>query len=135
MAARDAGHEYIARTIGISQPTLRAYLDKELLLGTIEAQTTIARKLYQKSMQGHVPAMKFWLECRAGWNKNSMVQDTGKRKTTLPRWLLKLLQTDEKAQTSDGSDQKVKVFQVPETPIESKDTEAGNGGVRARGPA
>jgi hypothetical protein len=115
MAARDAGHEYIARTIGISQPTLRAYFGKELCIGTIEAQTTIALKLYQKSVQGNVPAMIFWLKCRAGWNKNAMVQDTGKRKTSLPLWLRKGFKADEKAQTSDGSDQKVKVFKVPET--------------------
>ena len=119
MAARDADHEYIARIIGISQPTLRADFGKELLIGTTEAQTSIALKLYQKGVQGNVPAMIFWLKCRAGWNKNSMVQDTGK---------------NEKAQTCDGSDQKVKVFQVPETPIESKDIEAGNGGAARAAP-
>jgi hypothetical protein len=69
MAARDAGHEYIARTLGISQPILCAHFGKELLIGTTEAQTTIALKLYQKGVQGNVPAMIFWLKCRAGWNK------------------------------------------------------------------
>ena len=90
-------------------------------------------------MQGNVPAMIFWLECRAGWNQNATVRvpDAHKEKTALPLWLLKAFKGDEKAKTSDGSDQKSKAPRVPETRPDSEDfrlSEAGREGSERAAP-
>src|SRR5262249_35232574 len=63
--------EDIARSIGISEPTLRKYFKNEIHNGVTRANAAVAQSLFQKATgpgkEGVVAAI-FWLKCRAGWN-------------------------------------------------------------------
>ena len=69
MAAMGNSHDSIGKVIGIAPKTLRKHFDQELIRGVIEANTQVARMLYQAAMNGSLAAMIFWLKCRAGWRE------------------------------------------------------------------
>src|SRR5258708_1520948 len=69
LAAVGTPQEHIARKTGIRSPkTLRKHFRKELDLGAIEANASVAGELYKKAMSGNFQAQAFWLERRAGWS-------------------------------------------------------------------
>ena len=61
----------IAQLVGIRSPkTLRKYFRDELDRGALEANSNVARTLYQMATSGkYVAATMFWLKCRAGWRE------------------------------------------------------------------
>jgi hypothetical protein len=71
MSAYGVPMEDIARSIGISIPTIRKYFEHELHNRRTQANAAVAQSLFQKATgpgkEGVVAAI-FWLKCRAGWN-------------------------------------------------------------------
>lgn len=62
----------IARSIGISDVTLRKYYRDELDNGTTKANAAVAQSLYKKATgdgSSAVTAAIFWLKTRAGWKE------------------------------------------------------------------
>lgn len=59
----------IASYIGIDKVTLLKYFRKELDHGMIEANSQIAKTLYQKAMSGNIAAAIFWAKARMGWSE------------------------------------------------------------------
>jgi hypothetical protein len=70
LAAVGVLQEQIARRVGIrSVKTLRKHYRQELDDGTIEANASVAKSLYQSAISGNILATIFWLKCRAGWKE------------------------------------------------------------------
>jgi hypothetical protein len=70
MSAYGIPMEDIARSIGVSVPTVRKYFEDELSKGRTTANAQVAQSLYQKALgpgKEGVTAAIFWLKCRAGW--------------------------------------------------------------------
>jgi len=70
--------EDMARALGISEHTLQKHYREELDRGAVEANTTVARNLFQIATskgKGAVAAATFWLKCRAGWRQYDRVPD------------------------------------------------------------
>ena len=69
LAAFGVPQEQIARRIGIrSVKTLRKHYREELDEGSLDANSNVAKTLYQMAKSGEHPiATMFWLKCRAGW--------------------------------------------------------------------
>ena len=69
LAAYGVPQEHIARRIGIrSVKTLRKHFREELDHGSLDANSTIAKTLFQMAKSGQHPiATMFWLKFRAGW--------------------------------------------------------------------
>jgi len=68
----------IARTTGISEPTLRKYYREELEAGHIEANARVAQSLFRMATDPKKPnaaAAIFWLKCRAGWRERDPEDD------------------------------------------------------------
>ena len=59
----------IARTIGISDRTLRKHYRDELDLGHVKATAQVAGFLFNAAKSGNVTAQIFWLKTRAGWSE------------------------------------------------------------------
>lgn len=62
----------IAQIQGITIPTLRVHYRKELDLGLIKANNAVKLNLYRQATKDDprsFQAMKFWLNCRAGWSE------------------------------------------------------------------
>ena len=60
----------IGKAIGISNHTLRKYYSQQLIDGRVNANSRVAKSLYEKALgdgTGSVTACIFWLKCRAGW--------------------------------------------------------------------
>jgi hypothetical protein len=74
MAGLGIPQDGIARTIGISEPTLRKHYEAELHSGMTKANAAVAQALYQTALgpgKAGIVAAIFWLKCRAGWNDKS----------------------------------------------------------------
>jgi len=73
LSAFGVPQEQIASRIGIrSTKTLRKHYREELDRGTLEANTNVAKTLYQMATSGHHPAATlFWLKSRAGWKERT----------------------------------------------------------------
>ena len=70
-------YEDIAAKIGISSDTLVKYYKKELDDGRIDANSTVAKGLFQQAKNGNVAASIFWLKTRAGWKETQVQELTG----------------------------------------------------------
>ncbi|HET7321184.1 MAG TPA: hypothetical protein VFI96_01735 [Longimicrobiaceae bacterium] len=67
----------IALYLEIDAKTLRKHYRRELDVGTIQANTAIARRLFSAAKdEGSVPAMIFWLKARAGWSEKQQMDVT-----------------------------------------------------------
>lgn len=62
-------HDQIATYIGITKPTLHKHFRKELDTGMIEANSQIAKTLYQKAVAGDTASCIFWAKARMGWSE------------------------------------------------------------------
>jgi hypothetical protein len=70
MAGLGVPQDGIARTIGISEPTLRKHYSDELSSGMTKANAAVAQALYQTALgegKASIIAAIFWLKCRAAW--------------------------------------------------------------------
>jgi len=59
----------IARVIGITRITLRKHYRDQLETGAIKTNAQVAGFLFTAAKKGSVPAMMFWLRCRAKWSE------------------------------------------------------------------
>jgi hypothetical protein len=71
MAALGNSHDSIGKVMGIAPKTLRKHFDQELVRGVIEANTQVARVLFQLAIGGNLGAIIYWLKCRAGWREQA----------------------------------------------------------------
>jgi hypothetical protein len=69
LAAMGNPQDSIAKVIGIAPKTLRKHFDQELFRGVIEANTQVAKTVFQTATGGNVQACIFWLKTRAGWRE------------------------------------------------------------------
>lgn len=80
MAAVGATEDEIALVIGITAKTLRKHFRECLDTAHLKANMAVARAMFRKAT-GNGPdavnAGKFWLSCRAGWQKTVRVEATG----------------------------------------------------------
>lgn len=70
----------IARSVGISDMTLRKYYRSELDNGVTKANSAVAQSLYKKATSDgsqSVTAAIFWLKTRAGWKETVVNEHTG----------------------------------------------------------
>jgi hypothetical protein len=96
MAAYGVPQVEIARSIGVSAPTLRLYYAQELATGGTEAIAKVAESLFRKALgttPQSVTAAIFWLKCRAGWRdqpgepgKKAQAMAEAKRAGTASDW-------------------------------------------------
>jgi AcrR family transcriptional regulator len=71
----------IAKTLGISETTLRKHYRDEIDLGTIKANSAVAQSLYKKALgdgASSVTAAIFWAKTRMGWKETTINEHTGK---------------------------------------------------------
>lgn len=62
----------IAHYLGISIPTLDKYYSDEMERGVTEANAMMGLTMFEKGVnERDTNAVKFWLECRAGWKRAS----------------------------------------------------------------
>lgn len=64
----------IARSVGISKPTLLAHFRDELDLGMTKANSLVVESLFKKATgdgPASVTAAIFWLKCRARWREET----------------------------------------------------------------
>jgi len=62
----------IAEALGVNIKTLTKYYDRELKLGTAEANAAVAACLYRQAtdpVKPNVVAAIFWLKCRGNWRE------------------------------------------------------------------
>ena len=67
----------MAEAIGISYTVLKKYFRHEIAFGKMRANTKISNSLYEKALEGNVPAMIFWLKSQAGWREADRLELTG----------------------------------------------------------
>ena len=73
----------IARVVGISRMTLRKHYADQLENGATRANAQVAGFLFGAAKKGSVPAMMFWLRCRAKWSDASALSALGKKEERL----------------------------------------------------
>ena len=75
----------IARVVGISLETLRKHYADQLENGQTRTNAVVAGFLFAAAKRGSVPAMMFWLRCRAGWSesRDSALSALGKKEERL----------------------------------------------------
>lgn len=69
LSAVGVRYEDIATKLDISADTLVKHYRRELDLGRIEANASVAQTLYQSAKKGNVVAAIFWMKTRAGWRE------------------------------------------------------------------
>lgn len=87
MAAYGIPQSEIAAKLGISEPTLRKAFERELMTGSVTANTQVAEFLFAtimgrtvgdkpaiKSDQARMTGMIFWLKTRAHWKETAVLQ-------------------------------------------------------------
>lgn len=67
----------LCELLGISINTLYKYYRSELDHGMAEANSKIARKLYDRAIDGEISAIIFWLKSRAHWREKHSLEVTG----------------------------------------------------------
>ena len=72
LAAVGTRFEDIARKLEISENTLTKYYRKELDEGRIDANSAIAKSLYDQAKSCNTTAQIFWLKTRAGWKETQV---------------------------------------------------------------
>jgi hypothetical protein len=65
----------IAIHIGIDTKTLRRHFRRELSEGRQDANSRIAKSLFDAAIEGNTTAQIFWLKSRAGWRETQVVQN------------------------------------------------------------
>jgi|CXWK01.1.fsa_nt_gi hypothetical protein len=73
--------EQIAALLGISEPTLHKYFQKELDTGYIQANAQVAQSLFRQATDKTKPnviAAIFWMKTRGGW-RESLPAEGGKK--------------------------------------------------------
>jgi hypothetical protein len=69
----------IARSLGISRPTLRKYYAKEIASAAHEANAKVVAALYSNATAGkNVVAQIWWTKTRMGWKEIQTVETVGK---------------------------------------------------------
>jgi hypothetical protein len=66
-----------AESLGISMKVLNKYFKHELDYGKMRANTKVSNALYEKAIEGNVPAMIFWLKSQGGWREADRLELTG----------------------------------------------------------
>lgn len=76
MASYGIPHADIGSVIGLERKALERHYSEELANATAKANTQVARRLFDRAMEGDVKAMMFWLERRGGdaWKNKPIVQ-------------------------------------------------------------
>jgi hypothetical protein len=76
LSAFGVPQEQMANRMGIRSPkTLRKHFRDELDGGALEANSKVAKTLFDMATSGQVPAATmFWLKCRAGWKERPMFE-------------------------------------------------------------
>ena len=69
LASYGVPEEDIARVMDINRLTLAKYYRRELDIGHIKTNAQVAGFLFTAAKKGSVPAMMFWLRCRAKWSE------------------------------------------------------------------
>jgi hypothetical protein len=69
LASYGVPEEDIARVMGINHLTLGKHYRRELDLGHVKTNAQVAGFLFTAAKKGSVPAMMFWLRCRAKWSE------------------------------------------------------------------
>lgn len=87
--------EDIAEYLDISDKTLRKYYDKELRTGAMRANVAVARRLFQKCMDGDTTSLIFWSKTRAKWRETSRYEMTGADGVSLTMPEINVIFTDE----------------------------------------
>jgi transposase len=77
LAAVGVTHEDIASKLSISADTLVKYYKKELDDGRIDANSAVAKGLFQQAKSGNTAAAIFWLKTRAGWKETNVQEIQG----------------------------------------------------------
>jgi hypothetical protein len=68
MIATGATCEQVSHRLKIDKKTLYKYFRKEIEESRIDADTSVAGRLYKKCMEGDVTALIWWTKCRMGWH-------------------------------------------------------------------
>lgn len=66
-----------AQSLGIPLKILNQFFKNEMDYGKMQANTKVSGALYNKAMDGNVPAMIFWLKSQAGWREADRLEVTG----------------------------------------------------------
>ena len=69
LASYGVPEDDIARVVGLSTTTLRKHYLDELANGNVRKNAQVAGFLFTAAKNGSVPAMMFWLRCRAKWSE------------------------------------------------------------------
>ena len=69
-------HTQIAAHIGVSKNTLLALYSKEIEEGAVTTNNKIAKRLFEKAMDGDTTALIFWCKTRMGWRETQKVDLT-----------------------------------------------------------
>jgi hypothetical protein len=83
LASYGVPEEDIARVIGVTRNTLRKHYSDQLENGQTRTNAQVAGFLFSAAKKGSVPAMMFWLRCRAGWSDASAGAAVGKKEAAL----------------------------------------------------
>jgi len=65
-------HDDIGTYYDITAKTLRKHYRRELDVGTIKANMSIAKSLFNQAIGGNTSAAIFWLKARAGWREKEV---------------------------------------------------------------
>lgn len=65
----------IATHIGIDCKTLRRHFRREVKEGRDDANSRIAKSLFDAAIEGNTTAQIFWLKSRAGWRETQVMQN------------------------------------------------------------
>jgi hypothetical protein len=68
----------VARSLGISRPTLRKHYPDEIKSGGAQANGNVVAALYKNATGGNVVAQIWWTKTRMGWKEQTIVENVGK---------------------------------------------------------
>lgn len=77
LSAVGVTHEDIASKLDISADTLVKYYRKDLDDGRVDANSAVARGLFEQAKAGNTAAAIFWLKTRARWKETSELEVSG----------------------------------------------------------
>lgn len=70
LRACGATQPFIARRLGITEPTLKKHYEEELRFGLESANCAVGKTLFDMAISGECPsATFFWLKTRGGWRE------------------------------------------------------------------
>lgn len=78
MSAYGTPQDQIARVLDIDSSTLRIHYRDELDLGVIEANTQVAKTLFNQGVKdGNTTALIWWTKSRMGWKEKHDIEHSG----------------------------------------------------------